>query len=436
MGDVLNKPSRTEATPPPSPAEQARPSRTPATLSPLRRPLFAGVWLANTVSNLGGQMQAVGAAWLMTSLTSDPSTISLVTGAGLAPMLLFSLVAGAVADAVDRRLVLLVAQLGMFAASAALTWLAATGHITPASLIALTFLIGTGFAFNAPAWQASVRQLVPPTFVPAAISLNVAGWNLSRTAGPALGGVVVAWGGAQASFGINTVSYIALLLVLATWLRRPAKTEPVQPEPMLRAIRAGLAHVAQTSELRRIAVRVAVFGLPLGALMALIPIVVRELGAGPGGMGLVFGCSGGGAVLGAFAANPVRERLGVEPMLRIATLAVAGGMAAVGWSDALWLTAAAEVITGFAATMAYVTLNLLMQVRAPRALLGRVLSIQQMAALGGLAVGAWLWGEVADGVGAGSALLVAAVAMTGVLLLNFTKPLADLPRNFKLEGPH
>ena len=422
MGDALR--------PSPKPATSKRRS---APLAPFARPLFAGVWLANTVSNFGGQVQAVGAAWLMTSLTTDPSTISLVTGAGLAPMLLFSLVAGAVADAVDRRLVLLVAQLGMFAASIALTWLTAAGRMTPTALVVLTFLIGTGFAFNAPAWQATVRQLVPPTFVPAAISLNVAGWNLSRTAGPALGGLVVAWGGPQTAFALNAVSYIGLLLVLASWLHRPSAAPEPDRQPMLQAIRAGLRHVADTGEMRRIVLRVTAFGLPLGALMALIPIIVRHLGAGPGGMGLVFGCSGGGAVLGAFAANPLRTRLGVEPMLCGGTVAVAAAMAVVGWSDRLLLTACAEVVSGFAATMVYVTLNLLMQVRAPRALLGRVLSIQQMAALGGLAVGAWLWGEVADMTGAGSALLIAAAAMASVLLLNVLQPLANLAPDFRLE---
>ena len=394
-------------------------------LAPFGRPLFAGVWLTNTVSNFGGQMQGVGAAWLMTSLTRDARTVSLVTGAALLPILLFSLVAGAVADAVDRRLVLLAAQLLMFAASTLLAWLTAHGMVSPASLIALTFLIGCGFAFNAPAWQAAVRELVPTEQVPAAISLNIVGFNLSRMAGPALGGIVVAWGGAQASFTLNAVSYLGLLAVLVGWARRGRAASHHEPEPMLRAIRSGIAHAVGSGTLRRVLTRVCLFGVALGALLALIPIVVRQLGAGPGGMGLVFGCSGGGAVLGALLANRLRARIGLERLLRLATLASAAGMGTVAWSHILVLTAGAEIVTGVASTLVYTNLNVLVQTVAPRALLGRVLSLQQMAALGGLAVGTAVGGWVAEAVGVGQAIGLASVAMLGMVALAFAMPLSD-----------
>lgn len=395
------------------------------TWAPFAHPLFAGVWLANTVSNFGGQAQGVGAAWLMTSLTSDARAISLVTGATLAPILLLSLVAGAVADAADRRLVLLAAQGLMFGASVLLAWLAARGQATPGVLIGLTFVIGCGFAFNAPAWQAAVRELVPPEQVPAAVSLNIAGFNLSRTAGPALGGIVVGWGGPQASFVLNALSYLGLLAVLAAWLARPSGQHRPPPEAMGAAILAGLRHAAATQEVRCVLVRVTLFGLALGALLALIPVVVRRLDAGPEGLGLALGCSGGGAVLGALVANPLRQRFGSEPLLRWCTGATAAMMAVVAASDRLLLTAAAEAVTGCATTIVYTCLNLLVQAAAPRPLLGRLLSIQAMAALGGLAVGSWLWGEVAEAASLRAALLGAAAAMAAMVPLGFVLPVAD-----------
>ena len=395
-------------------------------MAPFGYSLFAGVWLTNTISNFGGQMQAVGAAWLMTSLTSDPKIISLVTSAALLPMLLFSLVAGAVADAVDRRLVLIVAQLTMFAASALLAWLAVEQAVTPAILIGLTFVIGSGFAFNAPAWQAAVRDMVPIGHVPEAISLNIIGFNLSRTAGPALGGMVVGWGGAQASFIVNAASYVGLLVVLARWLRFEKQVSLEPRGRMLGAIRAGLVHVAVATELRRVLIRVTLFGMALGALLALIPIVVRQLGAGPDSMGLVFGCSGGGAVVGALFANNLRLRFGMEPVLRLSIALTAAGMAIVGGSNNLAVTAAAEGLTGFAATLGYTLFNMVMQIQTPRPLLGRVMSIHQMAALGGLALGSWLWGIVADPIGVFHAIILAAVAMAGMLILSLTMPLSSL----------
>ena len=386
--------------------------------------MFAGVWITNSFSNFGGQIQAVGAAWLMTSLTNDPKIISLVTSAALAPMLLFSLIAGAAADAIDRRYILLASQLTMFAASSLLALLAFEEAVSPAVLIIVTFVIGTGFAFNAPAWQAAVRDLVPIRLVPEAISLNIIGFNLSRTAGPALGGLIVGWGGAQASFGVNAVSYLGFLIVLGRWLRVKREMISDRSVPILEAIHAGLAHVRVTTELRRILIRVTSFGVALGALLALIPIVVRQLGAGPDSMGLVFGCSGGGAVLGAFVANNLRQRFGMEPVLRGSIGLTALGMVIVGLSGNLMITAGAEGLTGFAATLVYTLFNMRLQIKTPQPLLGRVLSIHQMAALGGLALGSWVWGVVADISGTFQAILYAAAMMASMLILAMLLPLS------------
>lgn len=396
---------------------------------PPGRPLFAGVWVANTVSNFGGQVQAVGAAWLMTSLTREPDTVALVTAAALLPIPCFSLLAGALADAFDRRRVLLAAQSVMLSASVLLAWLSATGSMSPQVLIALTFMIGSGFAFNAPAWQAAVRDLVPVRDLPAAISLNIVGFNLSRTAGPALGGVIVAWGGVDASFVFNGLSYLGLMAVLAVWLRREGPARQARRRmSMIGAIRGGIRYAVRTIALRRMLLRVLAFGVALGALLALVPLVIRSLNAGPAGMGLVFAASGGGAVVGALLTNFLRARVKVEALLCAGIAATAIAMAAVAIARSLIVIAAAEIVTGFATTLVYSTLNILVQTTAPRRLLGRLLSIHQMAAFGGLAAGAWLWGEVADHVGSSVAILSAAVAMGAVMALSIVAPIGGAER--------
>lgn len=395
-------------------------------LAPLARPLFAGVWFANTISNFGGQVQAVGAAWLMTSLTREPDTVALVTAASLLPIPCFSLLAGAVADAFDRRRVLLAAQSVMLSASLLLAWLTSIGSMSPETLIALTFVIGSGFAFNAPAWQAAVRDLVPMRDLPAAISLNIVGFNLSRTAGPALGGVIVAWGGVDASFAFNGFSYLGLMAVLAIWLRRDGSAAPARRRlSMVGAIRAGIGHAARSIKLRSILLRVVLFGIALGALLALVPLVIRSLDAGPAGMGLVFAASGSGAVIGALVTNALRARMTVEALLAWSIGATGCAMAVVAIAHSLILIAAAEVVTGFATTLVYSTLNILVQTAAPRRLLGRLLSIHQMAVFGGLAAGAWLWGIVADHVGISTAILCAAAAMCCVMGLGIVSPIRD-----------
>ncbi len=415
--------------PPPGAAADNMTARPGGALAPLGRPLFAGVWVANTVSNFGGQVQAVGAAWLMTSLTREPDTVALVTAAALLPIPCFSLLAGAVADAFDRRRVLLAAQSVMLSASVLLAWLSATGSMSPQVLIALTFMIGSGFAFNAPAWQAAVRDLVPVRDLPAAISLNIVGFNLSRTAGPALGGVIVAWGGVDASFVFNGLSYLGLMAVLAVWLRREGPARQARRRmSMIGAIRGGIRYAVRTIALRRMLLRVLAFGVALGALLALVPLVIRSLNAGPAGMGLVFAASGGGAVVGALLTNFLRARVKVEALLCAGIAATAIAMAAVAIARSLIVIAAAEIVTGFATTLVYSTLNILVQTTAPRRLLGRLLSIHQMAAFGGLAAGAWLWGEVADHVGSSVAILGAAVAMGAVMALSIVAPIGGAER--------
>src|SRR3712207_1886326 len=168
--------------------------------APLRHRIFFAIWVASLVSNFGSLIQGVGASWLMTSLAPEPGMVALVQVSTSLPIMLFSLVAGAIADVWDRRLVMLLAQGVMLSASAALAALSWLQLITPWTLLTLTFVLGCGAALQAPAWQSSVGEQVPRSELAAAVTLNGLGFNIARALGPAIGGVVVAAAGPQAAF--------------------------------------------------------------------------------------------------------------------------------------------------------------------------------------------------------------------------------------------
>ncbi|HEV7434409.1 MAG TPA: MFS transporter, partial [Pseudorhizobium sp.] len=163
-----------------------------STFAPLRHQTYRNMWLASMASNLGGLIQAVGAAWMMTSLTSSENLIALVQASTALPIMMFSVISGALADSFDRRKVMLTAQFLMLTASLLLALFAWLDWLTPWMLLAFTFVIGSGTALHNPSWQASVGDVIPRTDLPAAVSLNSAGFNITRSLGPAIGGVIVA----------------------------------------------------------------------------------------------------------------------------------------------------------------------------------------------------------------------------------------------------
>uniref|UniRef100_UPI0028B0EA83 MFS transporter n=1 Tax=Brevundimonas sp. TaxID=1871086 RepID=UPI0028B0EA83 len=202
------------------------PPERPSALAPLRHPIFRAVWITSLVTNFGGLIQSVGAAWMMTSIASA-QMVALVQASVTLPIMLLSLAAGALADTVDRRKIMLAAQTFMLLVSAGLAAMTWMGWITPWVLLTFTFLIGCGTAFNGPAWQASVGDMVPREDLAGAVTLNSMGFNMARSVGPALGGLIVAAAGAAAAFAVNAVSYLGLLVVLFRWKpERPKQTLP------------------------------------------------------------------------------------------------------------------------------------------------------------------------------------------------------------------
>src|SRR3954467_1152878 len=212
-----------------------------STWSPLRHTLFRWLWIASVASNVGTWFQNVGASWMMTTLSPSPTLVALVQAATSLPMFLLSLPAGAVADVLDRRRLLLVTQTWMTLAAFGLWAFTAASATTPGILLAFTFLLGLGAALNGPAWQASVPDMVPREDLPAAVTLGSIGFNIARALGPALAGLVVAAAGAAVTFLVNAISFLGVLVVLFFW-RRPAEEAMLPAERIWGAMTTGLRY--------------------------------------------------------------------------------------------------------------------------------------------------------------------------------------------------
>jgi len=390
-------------------------------LAPFGYPAFRAIWTANLVSNLGSTIQAAAAAWLMTELTRSHVLIALVQASATLPIMLLGLFAGAIADSYDRRRVMLWAQSGMLAASAVLAVLGYRGVLGPVSLLALTLMVGMGTAINQPAWQASVRLQVGKADLPQAIALNSLSYNVARSVGPALGGVLISIWSVSAAFAANALSYIGMLVVLARW--RPEARAP-QRQPMLASIKVGIAFCYGSVPIRKVLLRGAVLGFGTSAFQALIPAVVHDAMHGTElDYGLILGSFGVGSIINALWVTRARRRFGAEVVVTAATAIYM--VAALLLANAVTPTMAA--VAGFVAGAGWVTamtsLNVAMQLRSPEAILGRCLSLYQAITFGSMALGAWAWGWVADEVGLTFALYASAAWLAGNLVLGFFVPM-------------
>jgi MFS family permease len=392
-------------------------------LAPLAHETFRNIWLASIASNLGGLIQGVGAAWMMTSITTSENMVALVQASTTLPIMLFSLVAGALADNFDRKNVMLFAQAFMFSVSALLAAVAYLGWISPWLLLAFTFLLGCGTALNNPAWQASVGDMVPRDEVAGAVSLNSMGFNLTRSVGPAIGGAIVAFGGAAAAFAANAMSYIALIGALLHW--KPARAANTLPrEEIGPAIVAGMRYVSMSPNLIKVFVRSFIFGVSAVAILALLPVVARNnMGGGPLTYGLMLGGFGLGAVSAAYFNTLLRERLTSENIIRLAFAGFAVSEATIGTTSSIFLIAPAVALAGACWVIALSLFNTIVQLSTPRWVVGRALSFYQTATFGGMAAGSWLWGSLAETYGTDAALLTAAAIVAGGVLIGFLLPM-------------
>src|SRR5947209_16814232 len=294
-----------------------------AAWAPLSHPVFRALWVASLISNTGTWMQNVGAAWAMTSLSPSPLVVARGQRPTGLPVSVVGRPAGAVADIVDRRRLLLVTQTWMLAAAALLAVLAFVDLMTPTTLLVLTFALGIGVAMNTPTWQAITAELVPPSELMRAVALNALPINIGRAIGPALGGILVAASGPALVFALNAASFVAVLVVVYRWRRETPRTV-LPAERVIGATRAGIRYARHAPPVVAVLVRTGVFIVCASAFWALLPVIARrDLGLSALGYGLLLGCFGLGAIAGAAFLPRLKRRLELDAVVALATIVFA-----------------------------------------------------------------------------------------------------------------
>ena len=407
----------------PAPPEQVRPSPAPgprrslaSAWGPLREPLFRALWIAAVASNVGTWMEDVGEAWLMTSLSPSPLMVALVETAGGLPVVLLALPAGAFADLIDRRRLLLITQSWMLIVAAALGLLTITGLTTPWVLLLLAFALGLGAAMNGPAWEAITPELVPREELPAAVTLGAVAFNVARAVGPALGGLLVAAMGSGAVFLLNAASFLGVIAVLYRW-RRDVGKSGLPPEHVIGAVRAGVRYVRHAPALQAVLVRAAVFIISASALWALLPLVARRgLGLSAAGYGVLLGCLGLGGVTGASVLPKVRQKVSTDTLVVGATLLFAAVTIVLGYVHVVVLVGASLFLGGIAWMAMLSTFNVAAQTVTAEWVRARALAVYLLVFFGGFAGGSALWGWIAGRAGLPPTLLMAAAGLVAGLV--------------------
>ncbi|MCC3299543.1 MFS transporter [Arthrobacter caoxuetaonis] len=397
--------------------------------APLQNRMFLILWLAQLGSNIGSWMQTVGAQWYLVETGASPALVSLVQTASLAPALLLGLIAGVLADAFNRRRLILGANLFAAGAGILLTVIAALGLLGPDALLLYTFLIGCGVALSSPAWQAITPSLVPRDQIRSASALGSVAMNAARAIGPAVGGLLVSLAGPAFVFGVNAVSFLGTALAVFVW--RSAPESPADRERVGEAMAAGIRYVRAAPRIRRILLRCVMFMVPASSLYALLPIAVNgHLQLGSSGYGLLLGALGIGAILGVVIQGRVRELFPDNALLAASAVAFGACVFAAGYLPAVPL-AALLVLGGAAWINTFSTLNSAVQLTLPEWVRARGLSVYLMVFTGTQAFGSLLWGSLATAYGYSAVLAAAGVVL--VLVAASVAVLPLLPRTGKLD---
>ena len=395
------------------PAHSAEPAAAasvpaPGAWTPLQNALFRNLWIATIVSNVGTWMQDVGSGWLMTSLSSSPFMVALVEAADSLPVMLLALPAGAIADIVDRRRLLIGVHVYLLLVASALALLTLLDLTTAWVLLGFVFALGVGAAMVMPAWAAIVPDLVRADELPSAVALSSVGINVSRAIGPAIAGVLVAAVGAWLVFALNALSYFGILAVLIRW-RREHRKSTLPAERFVSAIRVGLRFVMHTRSLQAVLIRGIAFFVFASATWSLFPLIVRrELGRGPETYGLLLTCIGVGAVAGAMVLPRLRAKLSRDVLVAGASVLYALAALMLAHVQNLGLLVVAMLATGVAWISILSALQVAAQMTLPAWVRARGLAAFVVVLMGGMALGSILWGQVAARIGIPATLTTAA----------------------------
>jgi predicted MFS family arabinose efflux permease len=398
-------------------------------LAPLRRPGFRAAWTALAGSQLVIWMNTVGAVTVIASLSDSATLIALVQTANSVPAVLLALVMGSMADIVDRRRFAIASQGWMLLSVAGLAALTLADVITPALALGLTFALGAVMATTFVIYQALTQDFVPRSELMSAVALNGVAINLARAVGPALAGLVIAVLSAGALFAFEAVLLVAIVGLVALRVRPPGPAR-ASGERLAPAVRAGVRFVRFSPPVRTVLLRGSVFSVSASALWALLPVAaLGRLGLSESTFGLLMGCVGTGAILGATVLPRLRRRFAFDRMIALASLGLAGGLVALAYLPWAELVAPALVLTGACWLTVLSSLNTSAQRVAPGWVRARTLAAFQLVMQGGLAIGSLTWGLVTGAAGVETALTIAAVGLAAGVVLARRWPLASSERS-------
>src|SRR3984893_12610823 len=396
----------------------------PSLWRPLRTPIFRQLLVADVVSDVGTFMQGVGAAWLMVSLGGGPKYVALTQTASTLPFFLLALPAGAIGDIVDRRKLILSTETWMVCAALALAVVTLTGVITPRILLALTFALSAGDAFETPTWRAVLPELVPREDLEAASALNGIEFNIARAVGPALAGVLIATAGVAAAFLVNVASFVGVILVVARW-KRPVRKRTAPPETVGGATVAAIRYVRYAPAIRALTLRSGVVMFFACAAFALLPTVAHNVSNSAIVYGILLGCFGAGAVGGAVVMQRARARWSTEAIASMAVAVLGAMIVATGMVHVLAGLIVVMLVSG-AAWLIFISLvSALVQNLAPDWVRARVLAVFMLVSQGGLAAGSAVWGSVAARASVETALLWAGLGTIATTALGLVARLPD-----------
>jgi MFS family permease len=400
------------------------------------------IWIANMASNVGTQIQSVGEKWQMAHITASPLLIALIETGTTLPVLLLGLSAGALADILDRRRLLITTQVFMLACAAALSGLTFMHQITPLVLLSMSFLIGTGSALSMPAFQAIVPELLDRDSLVGGVALNSAGFNVSRAVGPALGGLIVGLMGAGWAFCFNAVSFLAVVVALLAWNRRPP-TSSLPGERFLGALKVGYRYARHSRPFQVILLRAVGYSWFAGVIFSLLPtLAIHDLKLGSEAFGALMGCVGLGALVGVVFLGPLRRRFSTNQLLAGFSLLAAGSQGVIAFVPHTPTVALCLVFAGMSWVAILSTINTAIQLSVPPWVKARAFGTYHTVWGGAMALGAAFWGEVAlkaglrNAWGLSSAGMLLALALLGRLRITaFDQELDLSPHRDRPHSP-
>ena len=378
--------------------------------SPLRSRLFTTLILVNVFTQLAIFMNGLAAAWVMTDITDSPAVISALQIAVAFPTFLLALVTGALADVVSRKKIIIFSQSGTVVVAGIFAMLSASDSHTAATVLGLTAALGVLTAISAPAWIAIIPGLVPRGDLAEAMTLSAAGISAAMAIGPAIGGFLIAAAGPTWVFVLDVIILGVGLLALRTW--KPAPRTGLPAEHLVAAIRGGLRYLRYDRPLKVVIAKIVPFALTGIALMALLPAIARfRLEVGPAVFGILSAAGGIGAVLALVGMPRIRRRFGPDEIVLIAMILEAGVFVTLAVSTSLPIVFGALVVAG-AATLALVaTVMTMLQIVLPAWIRGRGVAVYLVVLQGSFALGAFLWGTIAEQAGLETTLYVAGAVM-------------------------